>query len=142
MREIKFRGRDKLDDGAFSEWLYGSLDLTEYRPIIRPKGGIPETVMPETIGQYIGLKDKNGTEIYEGDVLEIQTKDYVYQAVVVYVSDLASFFVSEEPKEYISFTDVVFTIDDGGSITVIGNVFDDPELKEQFWEVWNQENLN
>lgn len=131
----KFRGKHHLIQTDETLWIYGCNDWGE----IVDENDDHWRVDESTIGQYIGLKDKNGTEIYEGDVLEIQTKDFSYDAVVVYVSDLASFFVSTEQKEYISFTDIVFTIDDGGSIIVIGNVFDDPKLKERFWTVWNQE---
>lgn len=132
----KFRGKHHLIQTDETLWIYGCNDWGE----IVDENDDHWRVDESTIGQYIGLKDKNGTEIYEGDVLEIQTKDFSYDAVVVYVSDLASFFVSTEQKEYISFTDIVFTIDDGGSIIVIGNVFDDPKLKERFWTVWNREN--
>lgn len=69
MREIKFRGRTLQGN-----WVYGLLSRTdEHGWTISNKAGKPFAykIRPETIGQYTGLKDKNGDkEVYEYDIID------------------------------------------------------------------------
>lgn len=80
MREIRFRA--KTIKGG--QWIEGDLFRAGTEPSDgefaisywdEDDGWMNENVRPDTIGEYVGLKDKNGTDIYEGDIMRIQTFD-------------------------------------------------------------------
>lgn len=147
MREIEFRGKH---DG---KWFYGSLywdyfntryeikfhdDLCDY-----DTGIIPDH---DTIGQYTGLKDKNGTKIFEGDIVQLtRTKmraptasfngqDIVSKHLIYWDEERHAFHQKHYTEERcigggsIDFEDVRA---EENIIEVIGNIHDNPELLKE-----------
>lgn len=97
MREIKFRGQ-RCEDG---KWVYGYVDATMYKDlVVIHSEASTHSVVPETVGQYTGLLDKNNKEIYEGDVVKTKSG---WGGIVLwnsrgyfYIKD-SSFYKDEEP---------------------------------------------
>lgn len=116
-REIKFRG--KTIDGL---WEYGSLWIEKGKYYINGTDNNWWEVIPETVGQFTGLYDKNGKEIYEGDILSPRDRDVLF--VVIWDNDTASFKFKGRYG--------VYEIDESIlSLEIVGNIHDNPELLEE-----------
>ena len=135
MREILFRGK-RVDNG---EWVYGGILQTEnWTSIFTYKdyqGGINEPpscdvedyeVIPSTIGQYTGLTDKNGIEIFEGDIVKSCEYDDVY-FVKYFDNDNYSAFDCVPDVPLCECNGLSYLVNEEGC-KVIGNIHDNPEL--------------
>lgn len=121
MREILFRGR-RTDNG---EWVYGYVCRYGWtgkeNTYIVPNYAsalYSVEVDPKTVGQYTGLVDKNGTKIFEDDIILLRSDEEPYQVVF----DKSCFHVYDSSVCYImnNFYDY--------EMEVIGNIYDNPEL--------------
>lgn len=117
MREILFRGKQR-DNG---EWFYGDLIHLNHCVSIRSKD-CAHSVVPETVGQYTGLTDKNGRKIFEGDL--IRSTETEETAIVQWFSEHSAFMIWCKTSNQVGFLYEC----EKSIIEVIGNVHDNPEL--------------
>lgn len=130
MRQIKFKGR-RLDN---CRWVYGSLAVVKDECFIGkaadPVNPVYKTtwtaVDTNTVCQFTGLLDKNGREIYEGDLLEWKELSHKKQGVVVW-HDYGFLVVHYRPTG----TEVRLVMKEFYDAEVIGNIHDNPELQEE-----------
>lgn len=127
MREIKFRGR------SCGFWAHGNLHIRKHDEYGNCAYIIGFTQNPSsttivdinTVGQFTGLHDSIGREIYEGDIVRYSLDDRKYIGYIGFHTRSASFRVIAEHTD--------FGIGNRGelhelNLEVIGNIYDNPEL--------------
>lgn len=129
MREIIFRGKNpdngKWYEGAYSphNWDFFGMKSEIPQIIINSEDKYLDgkwiEVIPETVGQYTGLKDKNGKKVFEGDICDC----YGDIGVIEFDEEDSMFIYTYAENVSTNFGCLY-----GTELEVIGNVFDNPEL--------------
>lgn len=140
MREIKFRGK-RLDNG---EWIYGSLLVSHFKDDKKERYFITQfsgnytfehEVDPNTVGQFTGLRDKNGRDIWEGDIFKEDGSGIVRSVFRVpgglaFEDNPVSFGYDHRAPvyPYSSIAEMQSVLWLSQCCEVIGNIHDNPEL--------------
>ena len=135
MREILFRGKT-IGSGEWVEGYYYKAkycrtddELCDYITVPHPKEyNEPSShyiVNPDTVGQYTGLKDKNGTKIFEGDIVDVL---YDVNYIGVATERIGVFEVVHNGCFMGQKGNVRYHFIPSDKCTVIGNIYDNPEL--------------
>lgn len=140
MRTIKFRSKDI----GSNEWVYGHytegcwIDPTNEkvtkRYIIHGEDGFLHDIDPETLGEFTGIVDNNGKEIYEGDIVRHPYIDPIFRALVEAGDGVTSEVVFHDGAFVIKYDEDDFIYLDGftrhGHVEVVGNIYDNKEVKK------------
>lgn len=134
MREIEFRGKRIYND----EWIYGNLVVSTSgeKYIIENEyfsedghhlvcdSDLPVFTMQETIGQYTGLKDCNGTKIFEGDIIAVgEDEGPRFRYIIEWRQDCLAYLARQNGT-----TGSIGTGYGVDEWQVTGNIHDNPEL--------------
>ena len=128
MREILFRGKHKAD----GKWFEGNLHIDKQGvAIITPDDtplGCYGQVDPDTIGQYTGLTDKNGTKIFEGDIVKLRllAAKMEWKGVCEYRNGAFGLAWQYAGERYCTFAGTC-----NAEYEVLGNIHDNPEMMEE-----------
>lgn len=138
MREILFRGK-RVDNG---EWVYSSFIMQDKEHKVLSTeaelfdGEKWRAVIPETVGEYTGLTDKNGKKIFEGDTVKLYDTWGTWRAAVEFGNPNGNYTWGWQLKPIGKVdinTDILCWVEmeeSGAYCEVIGNIHDNPELME------------
>lgn len=119
MREIKFRGKSRID----GEWFYGNYTDKDKKGNTHvcnlSKGCL--VIDPDTVGQYTGLKDRDGNEMFEGDVVQFGEGGYFY--VVEWSGEDAAFLARRTCSQAVINLGISHRY-----LHIVGNIHDNPGL--------------
>lgn len=143
-REIKFRGKSKYTGEWVEGYYVGNNTIIAYNEVVYDLGFIDTSLChdcyPVSIGQFTGLYDKNGKEIYEGDILRGDKYPFNcdgvdnYFAEIVWADNVCGFYRITHKKPNSTVRGISsgnweqLDEDDIKSFEVIGNITDNPEL--------------
>ena len=130
MRSIIFRGK-RADNG---EWVYGDLEYSRYNDMARihsyDEDGLYDCqhiVNRDSVGQSTGLKDRNGKEIYEGDI--VRYGEFIYHVIEFKHGMFGYMLMDGWFVGYGGNTNFTFNpLDKSKEHEIIGNIHDSPEL--------------
>lgn len=131
MREILFRAKRKSNGKWIEGYIYKQIVNLNDEYYIR-RGDTDYLVVPETVGQFTGLTDKNGKKIFEGDIVRrfnIRGLE-VMRYAVKWNTDCCMFALACEDT-YLGEYDSDFTVFYGEEFEIVGNVHDNPELLKE-----------
>lgn len=136
MREILFRGKRKDSCGWIKGYyIFRKIWESDVHIIRTVDNGfdsyIEFEVIPETVGQYTGLTDKNGKKIFEGDIVKVCRGKDIEKGIVYYDKRIGTYAVLYNDENINLFFDIFTSKDPNVYIEIIGNIHDNPELLKE-----------
>ena len=127
MREILFRAKKEIEKDPQrprGTWVFGYYVQVQARHCIFDSSDLGVYVLPETLGQFLGLWDINGRRMFEGDIVTIKDRNL---GGVVYTTSLQYW----QGNVCINTLTPLYPYNTGAVVEVVGNIHDDPELLKQ-----------